>query len=221
MLLLFKKNLANMVTGLGIVSGIIACTLAVQNPSWQVATGLLIFSLVTDGLDGKIARKFWSTQAGAYLDDIADLINFGIHPAIWIWFTVHYTPLAALYVISIIYRLVRFTIKKQHTSSLFSGLPSPAWAIGVFGIIFSPLDINSMMIGVLFIICLSVSSLPCLHVVKTKKIQRLIPIIAIFAIILPFLFWGGQYGFAITELVLIGTYILFSLISMIPHYVTR
>lgn len=218
---ILKKNLANLVTSLGIISGIFACIFVLTYQDWQLAIWLLVFWLMTDGLDWKVARKFWSTKAGPYLDDIADLIHFGIHPALWIWLVTGHIPLSVLYVIAILYRLVRFTIKKQHTSVLFSGLPSPAGAIGIFGIIFSPMDINMMMIGVLFITCLSVSSLPCVHVMKSKKVQRFIPIIVFVTILLPFFFWGGQYGVAITGLVLIGIYIFFSLISMIPHYVAR
>lgn len=218
---ILKRNLANFVTSLGIISGIFACIFAITHQNWQLATWLLVFGLMTDGLDGKVARKFWSTKAGPYLDDIADLIHFGIHPALWIWLITSHIPLSVLYVIAILYRLVRFTIKKQHTSALFSGLPSPAGAIGIFGIILSPMDTNTMMIGVLFMTCLSVSSLPCMHIIKNKQIQRFLPLIIFATILLPFLFGGGQYGFAITELVLIGIYILFSLISMIPHYVAR
>lgn len=55
---MIRKNLANIVTSMGLIGGIIACILVIYHPSWQTATGLLIFSLITDGLDGKIARKF-------------------------------------------------------------------------------------------------------------------------------------------------------------------
>lgn len=120
MSLVLKKNLANIVTGLGIVSGIIACILVIHNPSWQTATVLLIVSLVTDGLDGKIARKYGSTKAGTYLDDISDFINFGLHPGLWIWVGMQHTTLAVLYILAILYRLTRFTLQGQNTSSLFS-----------------------------------------------------------------------------------------------------
>jgi hypothetical protein len=50
-------------------------------PSWFWSEVLLLGALITDALDGKAARKFGSTKAGPYLDDIADFINFGLHPA--------------------------------------------------------------------------------------------------------------------------------------------
>jgi phosphatidylglycerophosphate synthase len=71
-----KKNLANIVTSFGILIGIFACFLALRGGSWVGAEVLFIMSLITDGVDGKIARKFGSTSWGAYLDDIADFINF-------------------------------------------------------------------------------------------------------------------------------------------------
>jgi len=80
-----KKNLANSITGLGIIAGVVACILARVHPSWIIAECLFFVALITDALDGKVARIFGSTKAGPYLDDIADLINFGIHPALWIW----------------------------------------------------------------------------------------------------------------------------------------
>ncbi len=216
-----QKNLANFVTSLGIISGIFACIFAVVFQDWQISTGLLIFWLLTDGLDGRVARKFWSTKVGPYLDDIADFIHFGIHPAIWIWVITGHIVLATLYAVSIVYRLVRFTMKKQNTSTLFSGLPSPAAAIGIFGIIFSPMEREFVMIGVLFITCLAVSSLPCFHVMKNKNISRLMPLIVFIILVLPWIFGGGKYWIAITELVCVSIYILFSFISMIPHYVNR
>jgi CDP-diacylglycerol---serine O-phosphatidyltransferase len=71
-----QKNIANMITSVGIVLGIIACVLAIIHPSWIWAELLLIGSLVTDALDGKAARKFGGTKLGPYLDDVADFINF-------------------------------------------------------------------------------------------------------------------------------------------------
>ena len=110
----------------------IASVAAVTHPSWILAESLLGFSLVTDALDGKVARKFGSTKHGPYLDDIADFINFGLHPGIWIWIITNNITLAALYVACILARLIRFTVKKQQTSPTFSGLPSPAASVGIF-----------------------------------------------------------------------------------------
>ena len=126
---LLKKNIANGITGIGIIIGIIACVLVIKQPSWLWSEILLAGALITDALDGKAARKFGSTKAGPYLDDIADFINFGLHPSLWIWLITGSAPLAALYLCAIFYRLVRFSLKKQDTKNYFLGLPSPASAV--------------------------------------------------------------------------------------------
>lgn len=126
---LLKKNIANGITDIGIIIGIIACVLVIKQPSWLWSEILLAGALITDALDGKAARKFGSTKAGPYLDDIADFINFGLHPSLWIWLITGSAPLAALYLCAIFYRLVRFTLKKQDTQNYFLGLPSPASAV--------------------------------------------------------------------------------------------
>lgn len=54
----------------------IACLLVVFQPSWFWAEVFLLIALFADAIDGKIARRFGSTSAGVYLDDIADFINF-------------------------------------------------------------------------------------------------------------------------------------------------
>lgn len=53
-----KKNIANIITGMGILFGIIACILVITQPSWLWAEILLGGALLTDALDGKAARKF-------------------------------------------------------------------------------------------------------------------------------------------------------------------
>lgn len=71
-----KKHIANMITGIGILTGVAACILVFTDPSWVWAEILLALALLTDALDGKAARKFGGTRAGPYLDDIADFLNF-------------------------------------------------------------------------------------------------------------------------------------------------
>ena len=125
-----KKNIANGITGIGIVIGIVACIMVVTRASWIWSELLIVGALITDALDGKAARKFGSTKAGPYLDDIADFINFGLHPSLWIWLITGSASLAELYVCAIFYRLVRFSLKKQDAQDYFLGLPSPAAAVG-------------------------------------------------------------------------------------------
>lgn len=50
---------------------------------WEIAAALIIFSIFLDGLDGRLARLLNSTSKfGAQLDSLADMVCFGVSPAI-------------------------------------------------------------------------------------------------------------------------------------------
>jgi|GEM_PF-3085927 len=57
-----KKYIANVITTIGILFGVIACVLVIIHPSWLVAEILLAGALIADALDGKAARKFGETK---------------------------------------------------------------------------------------------------------------------------------------------------------------
>ena len=214
-----KTNLANCVTGIGIIGWITACIITKNSLSWSISEWLFLISLVTDALDGTVARKFGSTKAGPYLDDIADMINFGIHPALWIWIISGQWWLALFFAFCILARLIRFTILKQ-SSDIFSGLPSPAAALTIFGLIFIVPEKAILIIGTLFISFLTVSQIRFLHVIKYQQLSSLrFPLLMVIAM-LPFLFWYNQIGIGITHITIIGIYMLFSLL-LLPQYARR
>ncbi len=118
--------------------------------------GLLIFlALVFDGLDGKVARLTkQTTEFGAQLDSLADIITFGVTPAVLGKFLidVHQAPragevlahqflpfhpkvyyvCAAIFVLFAVLRLARFSVEvrdpNERAHLWFEGLPSPAAA---------------------------------------------------------------------------------------------
>lgn len=216
----FTKNLANGITSLGIIGGILACIWTLQNPSWVISEILFLFSLLTDALDGKVARKFGGTKAGPYLDDIADMINFGIHPALWISMIASTSWLAILFVCCVLARLVRFTMMRQDRSDSFSGLPSPTGALILFGLIFITPEPQVFLIGTLFVSFLMISSIRFIHVMKYEKFSQFRLPFLVIILLLPFLFWFNQEGIGMTHLTLVGIYILFSLLFL-PQYARR
>lgn len=120
------------------------------------AAGLLIFlAMVFDGLDGKVARlTHQTTEFGAQLDSLADVVTFGIAPAVLAKFliNVHMAPaegaaevsqilpfhpkiyyvFAAFYVLFGVLRLARFNVEvrdpRERSHLEFDGLPTPAAA---------------------------------------------------------------------------------------------
>ncbi|AGA69548.1 CDP-diacylglycerol--serine O-phosphatidyltransferase [Desulfitobacterium dichloroeliminans LMG P-21439] len=54
-----------------------------MNGNYQVASGLIILSVLMDSMDGKVARKLSvSTDFGRELDSLCDVVSFGVAPAI-------------------------------------------------------------------------------------------------------------------------------------------
>ncbi len=114
-------------------------------------SGWLIFlGMVFDALDGYVARLARSSSDfGAQLDSLCDLVTFGVAPAfllvkicprfaymhrhaIWV--------IAAAYAVCVALRLARFTLESTEDDDHmhFSGLPSPAGAAAIasFAIMF-------------------------------------------------------------------------------------
>ncbi|MBP7773961.1 CDP-alcohol phosphatidyltransferase family protein [Candidatus Gracilibacteria bacterium] len=217
-----KKNIANAITGTGILLGIIACAMTATGPSWFWSEALLLGALITDALDGKAARKFGSTKAGPYLDDIADFINFGLHPALWIWTLTGSIGLSALYICAIFYRLARFTLQKQDTRDYFLGLPSPASAVGVFGVLIIQPSPSLLMLAIGMIAFLTISHIPCMHVMKTEWIRKNMFTLLAGCLILPWIYGGDLFALGLAQAVLTLSYILVSITTLlIPHYVLR
>ncbi|MHC4943537.1 MAG: CDP-diacylglycerol--serine O-phosphatidyltransferase [Planctomycetota bacterium] len=109
------------------------------------AAWLIFLAMVFDALDGRVARLTkQTTEFGAQLDSFTDLISFGLAPAILVKaiyeqamlqaemnFSAKLTLLlTALYTISAVLRLARFTVDAtpEDSHKLFTGLPTPAAA---------------------------------------------------------------------------------------------
>lgn len=134
----------HIITGLNIFCGFQAIIYILQT-NYISAAWLIILAGIFDVLDGKIARLLKSTSAlGIELDSMADVISFGVAPAI-LFYAVYneYSSANAFiwiipfsYLIAGITRLVRFNIRSYQKKDLmkkdnFSGLPIPAAAFAV------------------------------------------------------------------------------------------
>jgi len=113
----------------------------------QLASALILIGLLFDTLDGKIARLTnHESVFGAQLDSLADMITFGVAPAVMIKAMLDVTPatealkegdvplsllLTLLFVVCAVLRLARFNTEKSDEERVgqgFTGLPSPAAA---------------------------------------------------------------------------------------------
>jgi CDP-diacylglycerol--serine O-phosphatidyltransferase len=139
----FRTLLPNLITLLALCAGLTAIPLAVQDKlEWAVAA--IVFAALLDGIDGRVARMLKGTSRfGAELDSLADFVNFGVAPALMLYFwglrelgNVGWIA-AMVFAICTGLRLARFNVmiddpnKPAWSGNFFVGVPAPAGAIAV------------------------------------------------------------------------------------------
>ncbi|GJM21184.1 MAG: CDP-diacylglycerol--serine O-phosphatidyltransferase [Planctomycetota bacterium] len=111
------------------------------------AAYLVLLAMVFDALDGRVARLTKQTSAfGAQLDSLADVVTFGVAPAVMAKVAYEHgmvglgyaysaklvTLLCGFYLVGAVLRLARFTSggaeESDESHQTFEGLPSPAAA---------------------------------------------------------------------------------------------
>jgi CDP-diacylglycerol--serine O-phosphatidyltransferase len=114
-----------------------ACIVYAMHRDFETAAPFIGFAFIIDGLDGRIARMTGTTSAfGVEFDSLADIISFGIAPAIlsfaWGLQSLGRLGWAAgfMFVACAAMRLARFNIQSASGGDkrYFVGMPSPAAA---------------------------------------------------------------------------------------------
>ena len=136
--------LPNILTTFGLFSGFFAIILATKGQYTDAAIAIFI-AMLWDGLDGRVAR-LTNTQSefGAQYDSMADMISFGVAPALLMYFWLlsdlgKIGWLAAfVYVAAGALRLARFNTQTGiEDKRYFQGLPSPAAAALIAGFVWT------------------------------------------------------------------------------------
>lgn len=74
-----RLTVADFVTVLNAVLGFLAVVYAFQDI--ELAARIMLLAAIFDGLDGVLARRYGSSDAGPYLDSLADVASFAVAPA--------------------------------------------------------------------------------------------------------------------------------------------
>ena len=128
--------LPSLFTAANLSSGFLSIIFAI-NGDYTIAAWAIIFSILMDAVDGRVARWTNATSSfGVEFDSLADLLSFGVAPAILMYQMLLHTlhrpgiAIALFYVLAGGLRLARFNVKAQNgeSSSEFTGLPIPAGA---------------------------------------------------------------------------------------------
>ena len=135
-----NRLVPNAVTLLALCAGMTAIRMALQG-RWEIAVGAVVVAMILDAMDGRIARLMSATsEFGAQLDSLSDVVNFGVTPAllIYVWSLNEAAglgwALALVYAVCCALRLARFnTVLSDETpppwaSNFFTGVPAPAAA---------------------------------------------------------------------------------------------
>lgn len=131
----------NFVTVLAICAGLSGIRLAFEG-RFEIAVIMVLIAAFLDGIDGRLARALKSTSRfGVQMDSLADIVNFGVAPALVLYFyLLHFAKpfgwIAALvYAVACCLRLARFNVLAEDESlpawqkEYFVGVPAPAGAV--------------------------------------------------------------------------------------------
>ena len=166
----------NLITVLAICAGLSGIRLAFEG-RFELAVVMVLLAAFLDALDGRTARMLkGSSKFGAQMDSLADIVNFGVAPALVLFaFLLHQLGsigwiAALIFAIACALRLARFNVMAEDPdrpawqSAYFVGIPAPAGAIIVMlpiylGFLGVPVDegpalaasIYSVLIGFLMV----------------------------------------------------------------------
>jgi CDP-diacylglycerol--serine O-phosphatidyltransferase len=142
--------LPNLFTTGCLFAGFYSIIMAVNGDFEKSAVAIFV-AMVLDSLDGRVARLTNSTSSfGENYDSLADIVSFGIAPAIvsYVWILQYLGKLgwlaAFIYLAGAALRLARFNSRKGYVDQkFFQGLPCPAAAALIAGLVWVITDFST------------------------------------------------------------------------------
>ncbi|MDP9839152.1 CDP-diacylglycerol--serine O-phosphatidyltransferase [Neorhizobium huautlense] len=135
-----RLMIPNLITVLAICAGLTGIRLAFEG-RFELAVGMVLLAAFLDGIDGRIARLLKATSKfGVQMDSLADIINFGVAPALVLYAYVLDQARSLGWIAALIYaiaaglRLARFNVMEERQvkapwqSEFFVGVPAPMGA---------------------------------------------------------------------------------------------
>uniref|UniRef100_UPI0035D0CB4B CDP-diacylglycerol--serine O-phosphatidyltransferase n=1 Tax=Bartonella sp. MR168JLCBS TaxID=3243556 RepID=UPI0035D0CB4B len=131
----------NIITILAICAGMSSIRLAFEH-RYEAAILMVLLAATLDGADGRVARLMdGSSSFGAQMDSLADVVNFGVAPALIVYSFVLNQAYQVGWIAALVYcvacclRLARFNVMLDNVDipkwqgSYFIGVPAPAGAL--------------------------------------------------------------------------------------------
>lgn len=182
----------NMLTLLAICSGLTSIRFSVEG-RLELAVAAIILAAILDGIDGRVARFLKSTSRfGAQMDSLADFVNFGVAPAMLVYFTItgELRTLgwisALIYAICACLRLARFNVMIDEpgrpiwASNYFVGVPAPAGALTVMLPVYAvllgmPQNEATSLLGEIYVVVIGLLMVSSLPTFSGKEFGRRVP----------------------------------------------
>ena len=201
-----RTLLPHLITLLALCAGLTAIRMAVEN-RLDMALAAIVLAVLLDGIDGRLARMLKGTSRfGAELDSLADFVNFGVAPALILYFWGLHELKSAGWIAALVFaicaalRLARFNVmiddpnQPAWAGNFFTGIPAPAGAITVLlPIYLNFLGVSNGLVTVwltffytLAIALLMVSRLP---VFSGKRVGKRVPpelVLPVFVVVVLF-----------------------------------
>jgi CDP-diacylglycerol--serine O-phosphatidyltransferase len=212
-----RTLLPNLITLLALCAGLTSIRLAVES-RLDLALAAIVFAALLDGIDGRIARMLKGTSRfGAELDSLADFVNFGVAPALILYFWGLQELKSAGWIAALVFaicaalRLARFNVmiddpnQPAWAGNFFTGIPAPAGAITVLlPIYLNFLGVSNGLVTIwitflytLTIALLMVSRLP---VFSGKRVGKRVPpdmVLLVFVVVVLFFALLISYPWAV------------------------
>ncbi len=218
--------LPNFFTALSVFLGMMSIIASSQG-KFEKAFIYIVLSLIADGLDGRVARLTNTTSKfGVEFDSLADIVAFGVAPAMMLFFAIGYeygrfgALVSGLFVVFGAIRLARFNITTaENDPRYFIGLPIPTAAVVLSSFIMLALNYKDsnffILILALFLAFLMVSNFRYPSFKKMDFQKNIALKVLVFIIIISsFIFLYPIEALA----VLLGGYVLYGFLRGIINY---
>ncbi|SDY45404.1 CDP-diacylglycerol--serine O-phosphatidyltransferase [Nitrosomonas sp. Nm58] len=192
--------LPNLFTTAALFAGFFAIVQA-MNGNYEHSAIAIFIAMVLDGLDGRVARlTHTQSEFGAEYDSLSDMVSFGVAPALVVyeWALKDMDKLgwiaAFIYCACAALRLARFNTNIEVVDKrFFQGLPSPAAAALIAGLVWVALDFQIQGVDIKWVVWTTtlfagltmVSNLPY-YSGKEFNLRRRVPFFSILLLLLFF-----------------------------------
>ena len=160
---MYLKCIPSMFTAANLIFGVVSLNYTIHG-NYYLASIAILFCMILDSLDGRIARMLGvSSEFGKELDSLADVVSFGVAPALLI--NTHVlTQFGLIGFLAVLWfatagglRLARFNI--QESSGYFVGVPITAAGslLALFNLIANLISPWGFLIGTIILGVLMVS----------------------------------------------------------------